>query len=247
MSDGTADCCSENMSASGIKEFWKKIELPGGADDSYVCTGVKATNCFMPKKTLSEKGLDGGGWIVMNKYLQAETRDGPVWGDGVFCAVGECNYGCIGSLMISYPDEEQTTETLAVSLAAEIIEVPVIPTQEKTQQVVNTHVQHVVDTVEVEKSKIIEETVRKMKPIIQENISQVTKLIEVLQLQFLNKVVDTPVVGQRQASMVENIKTTMVVPQAQIVEKTVEIPVLQVVNKTVMIPENPNGTGPSNL
>ena len=59
VSAGIADCCSENMSASGIKEFWKKIELPGGADDSYVCTGVKATNCFMPKKTLSEKGLDG--------------------------------------------------------------------------------------------------------------------------------------------------------------------------------------------
>ena len=58
--------------------------------------------------------------------------------------------------MITYPDEEQTTETLAVSLAAEIIEVPVIQTQEKTQQVVNTHVQYVVDTVEVEKSKIIE-------------------------------------------------------------------------------------------
>ena len=78
--DGTADCCSENMSASGIKEFWKKIEFPGGAGDSYVCIGVKATNCFMPKRTLSKKGLDGGGWIVMNKNLQVETRDGPVWG-----------------------------------------------------------------------------------------------------------------------------------------------------------------------
>ena len=130
-----------------------------------------------------------------------------------------------------------STETLAVSFAAEIIEVPVIQTQEKTQQVVNTHVQHVVDTVEVEKSKIIEETLQKMKPIIQEKISQVSKHIEVLQLQLLNKVVDMPVVGQRQASMVEKIQTTMVVPQAQIVEKTVEIPVLQIVKKTVMIPE----------
>ena len=88
MSDGTADCCSEYMSASGIKEFWKKIEFPGGTDDSYVCTGVKATNCFMPKKTFSVKGLYGGGWIVMNKYLQVETRDGPVWCDSVLCAVG---------------------------------------------------------------------------------------------------------------------------------------------------------------
>merc|ERR1719284_2089009 len=38
-----------------------------------------------------------GGWIIMNKYLQVETRDGAVWGDGVFFAVGDCNYGCIGS------------------------------------------------------------------------------------------------------------------------------------------------------
>ena len=225
VSVGTADCCSEYMSASGIKEFWKKIEIPGGADDSYVCTGVKATNCFMPKKTLSEKGLDGGGWIVMNKYLQVETRDGPVWGDSVFFAVGECNYGSTGSPKISYPDEEQTTETLSVSLAAEIIEVPVIQTQEKT------HVQHVVDTVEVEKSKIIEETVQRMNTI-QEKISQVTKHIEVLQLQFLSKVVDMPVVGQRQASMVEKIQTTIEVPQAQVVEKTFEIPEIRTVRGT---------------
>ena len=26
LSDGTANCCYEYMSASGIKEFWKKIE-----------------------------------------------------------------------------------------------------------------------------------------------------------------------------------------------------------------------------
>ena len=109
----------------------------------------------------------------MNKYLQVETRHGPVWCDSVFFAVGECNYGSIGSP--SYPDEEQTTETLVVSLASEIIEVPVIQTQEKTQQVMNTHVQYVVDTIEVEKSKIIEETVQRMKPIIQEKISQVIK------------------------------------------------------------------------
>ena len=153
------------MGVSGVftqkrfqQEFWKKIEFPGGADDSYVHTGVKASNCFMPKKTLSEKGPDGGGWIVMNKYLQVETS---VWGDSVSFAVDECNYGCSGSP--SYPSDEQTIETLAVPLAAKIFEVPVIQTQGKTQQGVNTHVQHVVDTVEVEKH------------ITQEKINQMTK------------------------------------------------------------------------
>ena len=49
----------------------------------------------------------------------------------VCVAVGECNYGCIGSP--SYPGDEQTTETLAVSLAAEIFEVPVIQTQRRSR------------------------------------------------------------------------------------------------------------------
>ena len=46
LSVGTADFCSEYRPASDIEEFWKKTELPGGTDDSYVCTGVTATNCF---------------------------------------------------------------------------------------------------------------------------------------------------------------------------------------------------------
>ena len=54
---------------------------------------------------------------------------------------------------------EQIFQTLATSLTVKIIEVPVIRTQEKTQQLVNTHVQHVVNTVEVEKPKLIKETV----------------------------------------------------------------------------------------
>ena len=55
----------------------------------------------------------------------------------------------------------------ATSLAEKIVEVPVVQTQGKTQQGVNTHVQHVDGTVEVEKH------------IIQEKINQVTKHIEV--------------------------------------------------------------------
>ena len=49
---------------------------------------------------------------------------------------------------------KQTIEPPAISLAVEIIEVPDTRTQDKTQHVVNTHVQHVVNTVEVERPKL---------------------------------------------------------------------------------------------
>ena len=55
---------------------------------------------------------------------------------------------------------EQSRETPTTSLAEMIVEVPVIQTPERTQQVVNTSVQHIIDTVEVEKPKIIDETVQ---------------------------------------------------------------------------------------
>ena len=65
----------------------------------------------------------------------------------------------------------------------------------------NTHVQHVVNTVEVEESKLIKETVQRKKPIDQEKINQVTKHIDVPQVQFLDKADDMPVVVQRQVYM----------------------------------------------
>jgi len=43
-------------SVTQIQEFWKQIELPNGADEIYVCIGVKASNYFMPAETLSDKG-----------------------------------------------------------------------------------------------------------------------------------------------------------------------------------------------
>jgi len=113
--DSAADYCSEYMAAVGIKEFygikyepknpdfWKTVELPNGADFTYVCMGVKASNYFMPAETLSDKGPGGGGWIHFNQYLQvtkkpAEGQDvGEVWGKGTVFAVGDCNYGCIGN------------------------------------------------------------------------------------------------------------------------------------------------------
>jgi len=130
--DIAAEYCSEYMHASGIKEFynckfepdsadfWKKIELPDKCDEMYVCIGVKASNYFMPKDTLSDKGPGGGGWIHFNKYMQVTYKptvnNGAVWSDGSVFAVGDCNYGCIGNPpnfdmhpipKISYPGEEQ--------------------------------------------------------------------------------------------------------------------------------------------
>merc|ERR1711966_492002 len=107
-------------------DFWKAVELPDGADFTYVCMGVKASNFFMPKETLSDKGPGGGGWIHFNEYLQVTKKPAPgeligeLWCDGVVFAVGDCNYGCIGGPpdwqagkgmppipKISYPSEEQ--------------------------------------------------------------------------------------------------------------------------------------------
>ena len=105
-------------------EFWKQIEMPGGCDKEYVCIGVKASNYFMPKDTLSEKGPGGGGWIHFNKYMQVTKKPeagGGVWADGTFFAVGDCNYGCIGEPgnwemppvpKISYPGEEQALHAI---------------------------------------------------------------------------------------------------------------------------------------
>eukprot|EP00913_Durusdinium_trenchii_P016523 g15529.t2 len=138
--EGAATCCTwiveKYMNKVGIKqfyntkydakntEFWKSIDLPNGADKEYVCIGVKASNYFMPKETLSEKGPGGGGWILMNQNLSVKTRDGKLWGadDKGFpriYAVGDCNYGCIEEPgkkpddwpippipKISYPGEE---------------------------------------------------------------------------------------------------------------------------------------------
>merc|ERR1719235_2405724 len=96
--------------------FWAKIGLPNGVDKEYVCIGVKASNYFMPKETLSDKGPGGGGWIYINKHLQVTDKDLNVWGDGTCFAVGDCNFGCIGAPpnfelppipKISYPAEEQ--------------------------------------------------------------------------------------------------------------------------------------------
>ena len=113
----------------------------------------------------------------------------------------------------------QIIEPPALSLAEKIVEMPVI---QKTQQVVNAHVQHVVNTVEAEMLKISTETVQRKRPGIQEKINQETKRIEVPPLLFTDKAVDVPVVAQRQVSRVWVVKKTVEDPQFEIVQKTVE-------------------------
>ena len=106
---------------------------------------------------------------------------------------------------------EQIIENPANSVAEMIVEVPVIQTPERTQQVVNTHVQHVVNAVEAEKPKIIELTVQRKKPIIQEKMNQMTKPVKIPQVQFLtlDKVVDMPGVVQRQVSTDQTVQKTV--------------------------------------
>ena len=68
---------------------------------------------------------------------------------------------CFSQNRIQQCAVEQIIENPANSVAEMIVEVPVIQTPERTQQVGNTHVQHVVNAVKAEKPKIIELTVQR--------------------------------------------------------------------------------------
>ena len=104
------------------------------------------------------------------------------------------------------------------SLAEKIVELPVIQTEERTQQGVNTRAQHVVDTVEVERPEIIKQTGQKL--IIQEKINQVIKPVA----QCTDKVADIPVVAQRQISMDQTVQKTMEIPQLQCADHVNDVP-----------------------
>ena len=120
----------------------------------------------------------------------------------------------------------QIVENPAISLAGKIDEVPVSETHEKTQQVANTHAQHVVNTVKVEKPKIIKLTMQK--PVSQEKINQMTKHIDVPQLQFTDKVVDIPVMAQGQVHVNRNVQKTMEILLLRCTDDVVDIPVVSV-------------------
>merc|ERR1712064_178886 len=57
------------------------------------------------------------------------------------------------------------------------------------------------------------------------------------QLQFIDKVVDIPVVAQRQIPMVQTVQKTVEIPQLQYIDKVVDVPVVQIVEKIVEVPE----------
>ena len=115
----------------------------------------------------------------------------------------------------------------ATSLTEMIVELPVIQTEEKTQQGVKTHAQHVVNTVEVERPKIIDETVQKLT--IQEKINQVTKHIKIPQVQFLDKADDMLVDVQRQIPMAQTVHKTTEIIQLQFPDQVVDVPAVSVV------------------
>jgi hypothetical protein len=140
-----ADYCKNYMDAHGIKQHYGvSYPIPGkataeetkkfyiergfpaeGPDKEYICTGVKASNYFMPQETLSLKGPGGGGWILMDMKLGVKTKEGKPWGadeNGLprIFAVGDCNYSCVEAEgkpppqwpippmpKISYPGEEE--------------------------------------------------------------------------------------------------------------------------------------------
>ena len=97
--------------------------------------------------------------VLLNRQLQMD----------IMCAVERYILARVTSDIdrhrVQQRNVEQTINTLATSIAEMIGEVPVIQTQGKTQQGVNTHVQRVVNTNEVETPKIVKEAVRGKKVI----------------------------------------------------------------------------------
>ena len=108
----------------------------------------------------------------------------------------------------------------------------------------NACVQHVVNTVEVEKYKIIEETVQRMEPIIKEKINQATKHIKIQQAQCLDKAGNMPFVVQRQIPVAQTVQETMEVSSLQFTDKVVDDPVvaqrqisMEIVQKSIETPQ----------
>ena len=150
---------------------------------------------------------------------------------------------------------EQIIANPAISLAERVVEAPGTRTRDKTQHVVNTHVQHVVNTVEAEK------------PIINETINQVTKHSEIPQLQIVEKTVESA--KHIQQERVKELRSKFEVGHMsevharnrsdkknradltnqrhvlaiRTVQKTVEVPRVQYIDKVADIPVDVQGQG----
>eukprot|EP00933_Yihiella_yeosuensis_P039486 TRINITY_DN3352_c3_g1_i1.p1 TRINITY_DN3352_c3_g1~~TRINITY_DN3352_c3_g1_i1.p1 ORF type:complete len:585 (+),score=88.09 TRINITY_DN3352_c3_g1_i1:126-1880(+) len=83
-------------------DFWAQICLHDIADITYLLQGCTPRTTFMPQATVSELGPNGGGWILVNEYLQVCSRlgndqPGQAFGEGCIFAVGDCQYSAIQS------------------------------------------------------------------------------------------------------------------------------------------------------
>merc|ERR1719498_1820348 len=106
--------------------------------------------------------------------------------------------------------------------------------------VVHSATQHTIQTIEVEKPKIIHKIVNRKRPVIQHHITHIPQ--EVPQVQYIDKVVDVSVQKQRQVP-VHTVATKEVhvpqqrhVPMVQVVQKTVEVPQVQYVDNHIHVP-----------
>ena len=99
----------------------------------------------------------------------------------------------------------QIIKTPGVSLAEKIVEAPVT----QMQQVLNTSVQHDVNTLDVEKHIINQLTRHVETPLLQ----IVKKTFEVPELRFIDTADNTPVVAQKQIRMNRNVHKTIEIHQ----------------------------------
>ena len=107
-----------------------------------------------------------------------------------------------------------------------------------TQQVANTHVQHVVNTVEAEMPKIIKETVQRKWPVINEKINQATKHPEVPQVQVPEKTVE---ISQLQAAeKIVETREIQTIQGIQTPESSDTAPLRQVHLTGAMKPDDPD-------
>ena len=97
------------------------------------------------------------------------------------------------------------------------------PSRDRTLQVVNTRVQHVVPLLQFTDKVVDIPVVAKRQIRVNRNVQ---KTMEISQLQYTDDAVNVPVV------------LVVLVPQVQVVAQTAEIPQLQVVGKIGEIPED---------